>query len=470
MGPAIVATGFGFRHSSRRAFAFQDVDFEIQRGEKVLLVGASGAGKSTLLHAIAGLLSSDQGETIGELRTNGNVGMVLQDPDAQVIAARVGDDVAFGCENLAMDPQLIRQRVPEFLDAVGLNFAWDHDTAHLSGGQQQRLALAGVLAMGADIICLDEPTANLDPAGVREVVHTISELTDATVVIVEHDIATWCDEVDRLVVLSSEGVIASGDPRTVLREHGKALAQLGIWVPGYAPIPPQLAGFDIHEVAVQTHALQLAWDVPGNQTPLELALPKGAACVLQGPNGVGKSSCLAALAGLVAPKAGLVEYPGIGRNPHQWAAPTLARYIGMVFQDPEVQFFQRSVGEEIIGSATVAFAKKFGRRDVHKHARLAASKRGQELLEQLGLAELAAANPFTLSGGQKRRLSVAGALVLRPEILFLDEPTFGQDRNNFITLVNLLAAAQAQGTTIVAVSHSALYRKALGQYVYDFAA
>lgn len=470
MSPAIVAAGFGFRHSSRRAFAFRDVDLEIERGEKVLLVGASGAGKSTLLHAFGGLLSEDQGESVGELHTYGRVGMVLQDPDAQVIAARVGDDVAFGCENLAMDPQLIRQRVPEFLEAVGLDLAWDHDTTHLSGGQQQRLALAGVLAMGADIICLDEPTANLDPVGVQEIVHAVSQLTDATVVIVEHDIATWSDVVDRLIVLSPEGVIANGDPRTILHEHGENLAQAGIWVPGYDPILPQLASFDAHEIAVQTHALKLSWDVPSNRAPFELTLPKAAACVLQGPNGVGKSSCLATLAGLIAPRAGIVDYPGIGSNPHQWAAPILARHVGMVFQDPEVQFFQRSVGEEIIGSATVAFAKKIGRRDVHKAARIAASKRGQELLEQLGLAELAAANPFTLSGGQKRRLSVASALVLQPEVLFLDEPTFGQDRNNFITLVDMLAAAQSQGTTIVAVSHSELYRKALGQHVYDLAA
>ncbi len=190
----ITARGFGYRHASRKNPVFSDLDFTVDRGEKLLLLGASGSGKSTLLAAIAGVLGSDDGDFSGELTVSGVVGMVLQDPDSQVIASRVGDDVAFGCENLGVSREETWRRVRRGLELVGLDLPLDHPTAELSGGQKQRLALAGVLAMGADIIVLDEPTANLDPAGVQEVVHAVTRVvaeTGATVIIVEHRVATW---------------------------------------------------------------------------------------------------------------------------------------------------------------------------------------------------------------------------------------------------------------------------------------
>ena len=200
----ITARGFGYRHASRKNPAFSDLDFTVDRGEKLLLLGASGSGKSTLLAAIAGVPGSDDGDFSGELTVSGVVGMVLQDPDSQVIASRVGDDVAFGCENLGVSREETWRRVRRGLELVGLDLPLDHPTAELSGGQKQRLALAGVLAMGADIIVLDEPTANLDPAGVQEVVRAVTRVaaeTGATVIIVEHRVATWQGVVDRCMVL-----------------------------------------------------------------------------------------------------------------------------------------------------------------------------------------------------------------------------------------------------------------------------
>ncbi len=175
--PAVVeARGWGWRHAGRSAWALRDVSLRIEPGERVLLLGASGSGKSTLLHGLAGVLGGDdEGDAVGELTIDGmppalargRAGLVLQDPDAQVILARVGDDVAFGCENLAVPREEIWPRVAAALDQVGLDVALDRSTSALSGGQKQRLALAGVIAMQPGLVLLDEPTANLDPGGRR---------------------------------------------------------------------------------------------------------------------------------------------------------------------------------------------------------------------------------------------------------------------------------------------------------------
>ena len=173
---AVEARGWGWRHAGRRASAVSGLDLRIDPGERVLLLGASGAGKSTLMHALAGVLGGDdEGDRSGELLVDGRPpapgrsGLVLQDPDSQVVLARVGDDVAFGCENLGVPSGEIWPRVASALDSVGLGLPLDHPTSSLSGGQKQRLALAGVLAMRPGLLLLDEPTANLDPDGVIEV-------------------------------------------------------------------------------------------------------------------------------------------------------------------------------------------------------------------------------------------------------------------------------------------------------------
>ena len=210
---AVEARGWGWRYATRHKWAVQDASFRIEPGERVLLLGASGSGKSTLLHGLAGVLGGDdEGEQTGALlidgepaaRARGRAGMVLQDPDSQAILARVGDDVAFGCENLAVPRDEIWPRVRAALDAVGLDVALDRSTSALSGGQKQRLALAGVLAMRPGVILLDEPTANLDPAGVAEVrdaVRRALDATGATLVVVEHRLDVWLPLVDRVIVL-----------------------------------------------------------------------------------------------------------------------------------------------------------------------------------------------------------------------------------------------------------------------------
>jgi energy-coupling factor transport system ATP-binding protein len=459
-GPArVVAEGWGWRHAGRRAWALSGIDLLVEPGERVLLLGASGAGKSTLMHALAGVLGGEEaGEEVGRLRLDGlepraargHAGLVLQDPDTQVILARVGDDVAFGCENLGVPRDEIWPRVAAALDAVGLRLPLDHPTEQLSGGQQQRLALAGVLAMQPGLLLLDEPTANLDPDGVREVrdaVGRVLERTGATFVVVEHRVATWLPLVDRVVVLGPDGVLADGPAEEVLAASGRALAASGIWVPQHPPAVPPLRRAPRSELLLSTEDLAVGRRGQAVRTGLDLELPAGASVAVTGANGTGKSTLALTVAGLLPPVAGQVRaHPllaaGAGERPHAWRSRELVSRVGVVFQEPEHQFLTTTVQAELeVG------LKATGRLDEGGRARVA------ELLERLRLSRLARANPFTLSGGEKRRLSVATVLVTSPTLLVLDEPTFGQDALTWAELVRLLADLLQEGRTVLSVTH-----------------
>ena len=444
-GSEVIAKGFGWRHAGRKLPALQGLDLRIEPGERVLLLGESGSGKSTLLAALAGVLGdSEDGERTGSITVNpGPVGMVLQNPDSQVISSRIGDDVAFGCENLCVPRAEIWPRVEHALRTVGLHLPLDHPTAELSGGQKQRLALAGVLAMRAGLILLDEPTANLDPRGVVEVVDAVRhavESTGATLVVVEHRVAQWMDLITRVIVIGDGRVIADGPPELVAE-----LELPGVWLPNAQMPAWQRRTSDTQ--LLRAEELVVGYSKPVG-SPRNLSLPKGAATVITGPNGAGKTTLALTLAGLLKPLGGRIT--GFGSEPHTWKSRALARRIGYVFQDPEHQFVARTVLEEMrVGPQVMGVAAE---------ARIA------ELLHRLRLEHLARANPFTLSGGQQRRLSVATALVAAPELLILDEPTFGQDRRTFIELVQILRDLTAEGVTICVISHDELFLEALGDY------
>lgn len=459
----ITARGFGYRHASRKNPAFSDLDFTVDRGEKLLLLGASGSGKSTLLAAIAGVLGSDDGDFSGELTVSGVVGMVLQDPDSQVIASRVGDDVAFGCENLGVSREETWRRVRRGLELVGLDLPLDHPTAELSGGQKQRLALAGVLAMGADIIVLDEPTANLDPAGVQEVVRAVTRVaseTGATVIIVEHRVATWQGVVDRCMVLGERQLLVDAPIGRIIADYGDSLARAGIWMPGHDPVfEPGGHTAGSGESAIDLHDVVTGWRQPlPGMVPITWSIPRGASTVITGPNGVGKSTLLLSMCGLLPTHAGTVGvHPdiaaGLGGDPYKWRSRDLARRMGYVFQDPEHQFVARTVLEELLVSTKVLGLPEGTVR-----------QRAGEILAQLRLEQLAEANPFSLSGGQKRRLSVATMLINTPRVVFLDEPTFGQDRTTFVELVQLLRGLTDDGVTVVSVTHDELFHHAMADH------
>ncbi|MCU1479592.1 MAG: transporter ATP-binding protein [Subtercola sp.] len=562
-GAEVSARGWGWRHAGRAAWAVRELDLEIGEGERVLLLGASGAGKSTLISALAGVLGgADEGEHEGSLLVGGGrpedargrVGLLLQDPDSQVMLARVGDDVAFGCENLGVARDEIWRRVSDALQAVGLYLPHEHPTSELSGGQKQRLALAGVLAMRPQLLLLDEPTANLDPQGVVEVRDSVARVlqhSEATFVVIEHRVEIWRHLVNRVIVLApGGGVLADGAPDDVLRARGAELAASGVWVPEYPPPRPARRGrsagralasasalgsasalassgppatpdllretpapkrghYDDRTTAQLSHETGAACSVdlgveggtgsgvrggetgtarggmaaarPGDESSddtgavllhatelavsrvkgrpvasgLSLDVVAGSATAITGANGSGKSTLALTLAGLLPPAGGTLQASpafaaGAGAEPIRWRSRQLLSRIGTVFQDPEHQFLAATVRAEL---AVGPRALKIAQRQI--------DERVDELLERLRLTRLAAANPFTLSGGEKRRLSVATVLATRPQVLVLDEPTFGQDSRTWAELVALLAELLDEGTAVVAVTHDSDFVDAL---------
>lgn len=391
MGRAVEAGDWGWRWAGRSAWAARGLSFALDEGERVLLLGPSGAGKSTLLAALAGVLGgADEGEECGSLlvagrhptRMRGAVGLVMQDPDSQVICQRIGDDVAFGCENLGMTRADIWPAVRAALEAVDLRLPLDRSTGALSGGQKQRLAIAGALAMqsagpdGPRLLCLDEPTANLDPAGVAQVRGAVeAAVADRRtgLVVVEHRVEVWSGLVDRVIALAPDGgILADGTPDEVFAARRRELTDAGAWVPG--------------------------------------------------------------------------------ADPATWASRDLLTRIGVVFQDPEHQFVAASVRAELgVGLRALGRGAARVRDEV------------DALLERLHLDGVADANPFTLSGGEKRRLSVGTVLATGPTLIVLDEPTFGQDRSTWTDLVRLVQSILDEGRTIVSVTHDEAYLRVLGE-------
>ena len=515
-GARIELNNFSWHHPGRPEPVISGLNLTINPGEKVLLLGTSGAGKSTLLHAIAGVLHDDDGESAdGTITINGKepgeargtAGMMQQDPESSIVMATVGNDVAFGPENLRVPREEIWGRVTEALTAVGLNnLPLDHPSSALSGGQKQRLGLAGILSMHPGAMILDEPTANLDPAGVREVRDSIlsaAEATGATLLVVEHRVSIWAPHMDRIIVLGAGGTIThDGAPDTVLTEARQDLIDAGVWVPNYVPRAPQTGSDNQSGEAVTGEALLRAEnlsitraqptpkqrrarrrtikhlgdtpapiDLPVLRSGINLTLHAGEHLSVLGPNGAGKSTLALTLAGLLTAPDGtltatdaLCNHDGDGEreNSAHWDIPTwtpaqMLSRIGYVFQEPEYQFIRGTVREELeLGPRRLAALT----REPLNEDDLAA--RTNELATRLRLTHLLDANPFTLSGGEKRRLSVASALATAPRILILDEPTFGQDARTWAELVDLIRELLTNGTAVISITHDEDYTAALG--------
>ena len=477
-GARVCARAWGWRHAGRKNAALSGVDLDIAPGERVLVLGPSGSGKSTLMGGLAGLLGgAEEGEATGTLTVDGvapaeargRVGLLMQDPEAQVVLARVGDDVAFGMENLGVAREEIWPRVENSLAAVGLSVPLDHSTTELSGGQKQRLALASILAMGPGLLLLDEPTANLDPSGVAEVraaVEKVVERTGATVVVVEHRVDVWASLVDRVIVVADGVIAADGPLDEVLAQQGDVLRERGIWLPGddvaaeVGPAPEVPPASSEAAPIARVADLTIGYDASAPvRSGIDLTIERGVSTCIVGANGAGKSTFALTLAGLLPPLEGAVEVEtsdGTAGDPHEWSSKQLLGRMSMVFQEPEYQFLAATVAEELaIGPRAAGMSEEEIAPLVDEH------------LEALGLTKLARANPMTLSGGEKRRLSVATALISAPELLILDEPTFGQDRGTWLGLVRLLRAALERGVTLVSITHDPAFVAAMGQRVVD---
>lgn len=460
--------GYGFRHLLSNRWAVRTIDLRVEPGERLLLLGPSGSGKSTLLQTIGGLLGPGTGDIEGAIVVDGSppepvagghgrpgTGFVFQDPDSQLVMSRCGDEVAFGLENAGVPRERIWPRVRRALDAVGFRYGLGHPTDALSGGERQRVVLAGALVLDPGLLLLDEPTANLDAQGTKLVLDALSRATadrSASMIIVEHKIGPVLPLVDRVVVINSDGVIADGTPDQVLAAEHDRLAAGGVWVDDRVPWRPDPGRPRSRRGDLLTVDGPQRRRRPNGELipdPVHLTVGSGTVTSVLGPNGSGKSTLGSMLSGLAAPDTGrLTPTPeltaGLGaresvRPIHRWRSERLAARIGTVFQNPEHQFLTGRVRHEIT---------------LGPHRRRTDDiRRSDELMERLGLSGLADANPYTLSGGEKRRLSVATALAGRPRMVILDEPTFGQDRNTWIGLCRLLCELADDGTALLLLTH-----------------
>jgi energy-coupling factor transporter ATP-binding protein EcfA2 len=446
------------------------------------VAGPSGSGKSTLARAIAGLVPwAAPGRLDGDLHLDGRpvpgtdpaalvarIGVVFQDPSSQLVMERAEDDVAFGLEGRGWLPPAMRARVPGALAEAGLAGFERRRTARLSGGEQQRLALAGAFAPHPGLLVLDEPTANLDPPGAlafAERLAALRETRGTTIVLVEHRADLAWPLADLVLVLAADGTqLAVGSPAELLARHRPALVAAGIWLPdeplpsvpagewdapaaGTAALPPGPAAAEARDV---DFAFERGIPVLSG---LDLAIEPGARVALLGPNGSGKSTAARLLVGLLRPTRGTVRVAG--RDPARIAPRELARLAGYVTQDPERSFLAGTVEADLLLGLTP---------DERGRAGDVAAALG------LPLDRFGARNPFTLSGGEQRRLSLASQLVRRPGLLVLDEPTFGQDRRGYEGLLALVRARVEAGTAVVAATHDLRFAADLGGRVVRLAA
>ncbi len=364
---------------------------------------------------------------------------------------RVDDDVAFGLESRAWPPAAMHTRVPEALAEAGLAGLERCRSTTLSGGQQQRLALAGVLAPRPAVLVLDEPTANLDADGSAAFfrrLRAIRSARAATIVLIEHKVDEAWPLADLVLALGADGrPIDLGPPAEILARSRDRLTAEAIWLPERRrrrrPVaPPSEPGQPI------LTALDLSFAyVPGRPDVdgASLVVGEGERIALVGPNGSGKSTLARLLVGLLRPQAGVVRLGSV--DPARLSARELARRAGYVFQQPEAQFLAARVADEVAIGLTPA-----------ERARV----EGVMEALRLPLDAFGDRSPYTLSGGEQRRLSLAPALVRRPAVLVLDEPTFGQDRRGYEGLLAILDERLDEGTAIVAATHDVRFVADLG--------
>lgn len=474
------------------------INLSIPKGQFVAVLGHNGCGKSTLAKHFNGILTGSSGKvSINGIDTSDddrifdirqNVGMVFQNPDNQLVATLVEEDVAFALENLGVPQDEIRRRVDEALKTVSMYDYREHSPHQLSGGQKQRIAIAGILAMRPDCIVLDEPTAMLDPKGRREVMNTIKLLNSqgVTIVLITH----YMDEAaqaQRVIVMDDGRIVMDDEPKKIFSQVDK-LKACALDVPQVTELMYELrkSGLDVsQEVLTEDEALAelLKLNLSGNVsedtpvkseekeekeiaaevknlvykysigTPFEstavdnvsLQVKKGEFIGVIGHTGSGKSTLIQHLNGLLKPTCGEIFVNG----KNIWDKGSDIRAVrfmaGLVFQYSEYQLFEETVYKDIAyGPKNMGLTDE----ETDKRVRSAAKSMGisDELLER---------SPFDLSGGQKRRVALAGVIAMEPEILILDEPAAGLDpKGRDKVLDEIYSYHKESGTTILLVSHS----------------
>jgi energy-coupling factor transporter ATPase len=478
--------------------AVDDVSLSIDEGEFVAVVGANGSGKSTFARLVDSLLLPQRGQVIvagldtrrpeNQAAIHAMVGMVFQFPEDQFVSTIVEEDVAFGPENQALPPAEIRQQVEEALRLVDLWEYRQRPPHMLSAGQMQRLALAGVLAMRPRCILFDEATTMLDPSGRKTVMEMVAKLHAAgtTIIYITHHMEEAA--LASRVICFDRGKVAFDGKPVELFSDASLLSKLGLDLPPAAALAaklrPILAGLPrdiitsddfIRALPVYTGTENSAGldtasqssDTPpeANQiievsglgyvylkgTPfarralqgVSLNIRAGEAHALLGATGSGKSTLLQHLNGLLRPQEGSVRVGPFNFNHRTLDRKQVSQVIGLVFQNPEMQFFERYAGDEVA----------FGPRLLHIEEPLA--DRVRWAMETAGLDFIAFKDRpiFTLSGGERRKVALASSLALKPSILLFDEPTAGLDPAARQDLIKKLNSMQASGMTLIMSSH-----------------
>jgi energy-coupling factor transporter ATP-binding protein EcfA2 len=482
--------------------ALEDINLSVSAGQFVLVVGGSGSGKTSLLRAVAGLIPAFYGGTVaGRVYLQGEdirniprrrlvqqVGIVFQDPESQLVMNTLEGELAFGLENLGLDPALTRRRIVETAAALNLGPYLSRPVAQLSGGLKQKAILGSVLAMQPRVLLLDEPTSQLDPMAGEEILAAIRRLNEEngiTVILVEQRLERCFHLADRVVIMDRGRIVCdaarpgeaarwavrtaspfvpplarlfAGEgwrevPLTVkegLRLLNREMSRAGDKLPpGEGPLAKKSAlagGTPLVKVK------DLWFTYPNGQEALrgiDLTVKAGDFTIIMGENAAGKTTLLKVLRGLLKPGRGLVRV--LGRDIARTPVEELAGEIGYLSQNPDDHFFLPTVEEELNYTR-----KKLG---------LPVPFDAGEMLAQLGLAGVAGKNPRDLSQGERQRVALAVVMAASPRVLLLDEPTRGLDYQAKRDLGELLRRLREQGQAIVVVTHDVEFAAEYGEEI-----
>ena len=477
---------FTFQYDAQAEATLKDISFDIAKGEKVLILGPSGSGKSTLAQCLNGIIPNiHKGQAQGQVRIDGQdifkqsiydksqlVSTVLQDPDGQFIGLTVAEDLAFALENDCADQSEMKDKVALWAERLDLTSLLNHRPQDLSGGQKQRVSLAGVLIDESPILLFDEPLANLDPKSGQETIDLIDKIhkeVGATTIIIEHRLEdVLYRPVDRILLVNEGELIFNGSPdellsSTLLLENGireplyvTVLRQLGFNTRSTQNLS-QLDALDLSDLALpdrvlkdkkdsssdsilKVEGLSVSYgDNPAIIEDLSFSLKKGERLAIVGKNGAGKSTLAKALCGFV-PSQGKLTYKG--QDVSQDSIAERSERIGFVLQNPNQMISQTMIFDEVaLGLRLRGIEEAEVEERVH------------EVLKTCGLYSFRNWPISALSFGQKKRVTIASILVLKPEIIILDEPTAGQDYKTYTDIMNFLDSLQKQGHTIVMITH-----------------
>lgn len=480
-----------------------DINLELKKGEFVLLVGPSGCGKSTLVRCLNRLIPEISGGSFsGRVLLQGKdlknekirklaleVGMVFQNPETQLFRMTVAEDISFGPENLGLPIIEVLSRVEKALKAVRLEKLRNHFIFTLSGGEKQRTAIGGNLAMDPEILVLDEPTSDLDPAGTQEVLELLRKLNEekqTTLILIEHKLDLVFEMADRMLVMDKGRLIFDGKPFEILCREEVTLKKLGIHppqlteiahmlgmdyevsiVPSYENVLKRLA--ELLQVPATRQLENHKWQKPETSSsilPSEENLPfvrienlcyrledgseilkninldikSGDFLALLGHNGAGKTTLAGHLIGFYRPSFGRILING--KDIERYSTAQLSKKVGYLFQNPDSQIFMDSVIKEVrFGLENVGIPKE----EIEKLV--------NESLETMELSAYKDRHPHSLSRGQRQRLAVASILALEPDLLVLDEPTTGQDRGHILKFLNKIRELNKLGKTVILITH-----------------